>query len=101
MFANGGLHEWSNPVDVFNEIARVLKPGGRYCITDLRRDANTLLRKLLPLTIGERVMRRGFTTSINAAYTAGEAEVLAAASDLSEPRVSGNTLGLVIFGTAD
>jgi len=101
VFANGGLHEWANPVDVFNEITRVLKPGGRYCITDLRRDANTLLRKLLPLTIGERTMRRGFTTSINAAYTPGEAEALAAASNLPTPQVSGNTLGLVIYGTAN
>jgi len=100
VFANGGLHEWANPIEVFNEITRVLKPGGRYCITDLRRDANTLLRKLLPLTIGERTMRQGFTTSINAAYTPGEAEALAAVSDLPTPQVSGNTLGLAIFGIA-
>jgi ubiquinone/menaquinone biosynthesis C-methylase UbiE len=32
------LHHWSEPAKVFNEIDRVLKPGGAYYIFDLRRD---------------------------------------------------------------
>ena len=32
------LHHWADPVGVFNEIARVLRPGGAFLIADLRRD---------------------------------------------------------------
>ena len=97
-FANGGLHEWADPIAVFDEIARVLKPGGRYCITDLRRDAPWIVRRLVPLTVRERSMRLGFTSSIDAAYTPREARELVARSSLLSPTVSGNLLGVVIAG---
>jgi len=38
VISNGSLHEWEDPKRVFNEIYRGLRQGGRYCITDLRRD---------------------------------------------------------------
>ena len=47
VFSNGSLHEWERPVKAFDEIYRVLRPGGRYCITDLRRDAGTLRTALV------------------------------------------------------
>jgi len=98
VFANGGLHEWADPVAVFDEVARVLKPGGRYCITDLRRDMLFLIRWAMLLFIRERSMRRGLVTSINAAYTPGEARELVGRSRLPTPRVSGNAFGLSISG---
>ena len=99
VFANGGMHEWADPVAVFNEIARVLRAGGRFCITDMRRDANLLVRYVMPWTIRERVMRRGFLTSMNAAYTPGEARLLVKQSELRNASVHGNWFGLVITGT--
>ena len=32
VFSNGSLHEWARPEEILNEIARVVKPGGKYFI---------------------------------------------------------------------
>ena len=32
------LHHWDDPAPIFNEVARVLRPGGAFLIFDLRRD---------------------------------------------------------------
>lgn len=47
VFTNGSLHEWSNPEAIFNEIGRVVKPGGKYLISDLRRDMNPAIKGFL------------------------------------------------------
>lgn len=101
VFANGGLHEWSDPIAVFNEIARVLKSGGRYCITDLRRDMRGVLKWMMLLFVRERSMRAGLVSSIRAAYTPGEAAELAARSNLPNPTVASNFIGLSIIGRTD
>lgn len=38
VFTHGSLHEWAKQEEVFNEIAKMLKPGGRYFISDFRHD---------------------------------------------------------------
>ncbi len=72
VFTNGSLHEWANPCGAFDEIWRVLKPGRRYFISDLRRDMNFLIHAFLWLSVRPTAMRPGLGTSIGAAYTPQE-----------------------------
>jgi len=100
VFTNGSLHEWEDPVQVMNEIARVLKPGGRYLISDLRRDMNPVLNWLMHLNCKPKEMRPGLTTSINAAYTPAEFRGIVNASHLPSPEVTSNVIGVSCTGCA-
>lgn len=98
VFSNGSLHEWANPEEILNEVARVLKPGGRYCVSDLRRDMNPLIKWFLWFMTRPKEIRPGLITSINASYVIGEAEALFARTKLQSWHISKNLLGLVISG---
>lgn len=98
VISNGSLHEWENPIRSFNEIYRVLRPGGRYCITDLRRDVHPLKRTLVYLSTQPKEMRPGFITSLNAAYTASEITELLRHSNLCGAKVTDDFFGLCIAG---
>jgi len=98
VFSNGSLHEWANPEEILNEIARVLKPGGRYCISDLRRDMSFIVKWFLWFMTRPKEIRPGLITSINASYVIGEVEALLARTKLQGWHVSKNPLGLVISG---
>lgn len=42
VFSFGGLQRWTDPLKVCNEIARVLKPGGKFFLGDAARGGNWL-----------------------------------------------------------
>ncbi len=98
VFTNGSMHEWAIPCSAFDEIWRVLKPGGRYFISDLRRDMNRLMHAFLWLSVRPAEMRPGLGTSIGAAYTPLELETMLAKTCLKEGRVEGNMIGMEISG---
>jgi ubiquinone/menaquinone biosynthesis C-methylase UbiE len=98
-FTNGSLHEWADPRSTFDEIWRVVKPGGKVFISDLRRDMIAPVRWFLWVNTEPKEIRPGLDSSINAAYTLQELERLIVGTKLEHCAVSGNLLGVTLFGT--
>lgn len=98
VFTNGSLHEWENPVGVFNEIFRVLKPHGRFCVTDLRRDMNMFVKWFMKSVTKPNTMRSGLASSIQAAYIQSEIEGLLKKTDIKTYSVETSPMGLIITG---
>lgn len=97
-FSNGSLHEWEDPARVFREIARVVKPGGAFCVCDMRRDVNPLVTFAIYRMTTPREMRPGFKTSLAAAYTVEELKALLAQTPLRGAKVAPDFFGLTVSG---
>jgi len=98
VFTNGSLHEWSQPVKVFDEVYRVLKPGAKYFISDMRRDMNPFVREFMKLMVKPKEIKPGFESSINASYTADEIRSILAQSKLKGSVVAKTFMGFEITG---
>lgn len=98
VFSTGSLHEWANAEKVFNEIHRVLKPGGRYFIGDLRRNISAITKQFLYKNAEPKEILPGFKTSLNAAYTPKEAEELIGRTKLRNGKVTKDFMGIKIAG---
>lgn len=96
--SNGSLHEWETPRRVFDEIWRVLRPGGRFCVTDLRRDAAAWKQWLMCLFVRSKPLRTGLQASLAAAYTVPEVAAILRQTHLSEAQVRRTYLGLCAWG---
>ena len=97
------LHHWDDPRPVFDEIARVLRPGGAFLIFDLRRDlsiAPWLLFWLVTHAVVPRTLRHIGEPlgSRNAAYAPAEVAELLQASRLTGWRVVPGPFWLSIEG---
>jgi ubiquinone/menaquinone biosynthesis C-methylase UbiE len=98
VFTNGSLHEWAHPVETFNEIWRVLKPGGTYVISDLRRDMNIFIQWFLWFQVKPAYIRPYMFSSIRAAYIPEELLKMAGSTNLKGATISSNWINLVLRG---
>ena len=99
VFTNAALHEWADARGALNEIHRVLKSGGRYLITDLRRDMPAPVKWFLWLiNAKQKDLRPGLIKSINASYTRVEVQSLLAKTRLKDASVKQSPFGLAISG---
>ena len=99
VFSNGSLHEWEEPARVFAEIHRVLRPGGTFCVCDMRRDIAPLWKWIAYMTAKPKEIRPGFLTSLYAAYTVDEMRALLSRSGLGYAAVTRDFFGLTVSGT--
>ncbi len=100
VFSINSLHEWESPIPTFNEIHRVLCPGGRYFISDLRRDMNPMAKWFIRLSqpAKSKKMQSGFVSSVNASYTLPELQTMLKESRLQECSVEQNLIHIIISG---
>jgi ubiquinone/menaquinone biosynthesis C-methylase UbiE len=96
------LHHWDEPLQVLNEIARVLKPNGQYYIADLCRQPNMIQRLLayasipvISLPFGGYWGYGGYYESVRASYTRHEAQNLLERSALPPGEVRLDSTRLV------
>jgi ubiquinone/menaquinone biosynthesis C-methylase UbiE len=95
--SSGSLHHWDEPARIFNEVHRVLEPGGSALIFDLRGDAPKERIEEMEKGISSRIMRWGLRHSFKDSYTAQEMEKIVGATPFVEPEIRVEDVNLEIW----
>lgn len=98
LFSYGSLHEWSAPTRVLDEIHRVLRSGGRYCVIDLRRDLDRRAMTFMRINIDSE-LRAGFMRSVRASYLRQELQSMVLTTALRGATITEIDLGIYLTGT--
>jgi ubiquinone/menaquinone biosynthesis C-methylase UbiE len=98
IFSNGSLHEWSNPEKILSEMYRVLRKEGRIFISDFKRNLSFIIRCFFYLAAKPKAIRPGLFTSLNAAYTKEEIDLIIKKTSFKNYEIKTNPMGLVITG---
>ena len=98
VFSSASLHEWGRPKQVMDEIARVLKPGGNYYITDLRRCMSRLWKWVVWFLARPREVRPYFIASVKESYMIRDVEDILRDTQLRNSSISKALYGLAIKG---
>ncbi len=98
VFTNGSLHEWSESLKIFDEIHRILKPGGKYFISECEGNMNLFWRWFLNFVAKPKEIRPGLVSSINASYTVEEIQEIIQKSKLKGATVKKTFAGIEITG---
>jgi ubiquinone/menaquinone biosynthesis C-methylase UbiE len=96
--SNGSLHHWENPVEVFNEMYRVLKSGGSVFVNDLCQDPDRdELMRIIGSKIPFKPMRDGFMENApKGAYSREKALEILERSDFAVVDVTQKAISLEI-----
>ena len=97
VISSGSLHHWEKPTRVFREVHRVLKPGCRALISDLRSDAPEDQVREFADQIDSWFMRWGLRHSFGEGYTAQEAEQLADGIPFASVRTEVDSISFAVW----
>ncbi len=98
VFSSSSLHEWEKPVELLNELHRVLKPGGACFVSDHRRDMPWLAYWFMWFVTKPASIREGLHQAIRASYTEEEAGALFERSAFGKAEASSSPMGLTVVG---
>ncbi len=99
VISNDSLHHWDDPLQVLNEMARVLKQDGKCVVHDSKR-----LEKWGPRALASAIgllipadFRVHYWNSLRSSYTAAELKAVAAHSRLQDCRVVETAMDLTLI----
>jgi ubiquinone/menaquinone biosynthesis C-methylase UbiE len=96
--SSGSLHHWSKPIEVFEEICRVLKPSQAALVYDVRKDAPKDKVNEFSRHIGSWFMRWGLRHSVGESYTQqGIEQLLSRTRFKKAERIELDDLGMFIW----